>query len=1088
MLKYLNSTMTNELIQTILSEDDIIRNRPIDRLLKDKNIDQLKMLSEELEEFRKTSNNLYHKVRASLFLFVIFRYFLQSIKDIPQQGEIPFEGIKSALDRNFEQAVRIYLKNNDRNSALYSALADSYYNLSFQYLLDQVKLAISHGNENYYLYNIKGLDDYPFSVPAELTTPDDETGIYPLGMDASPVRMDPSHSGWSDIFFLGMDFPEGARVINISVNLRIHGYDEQILPPCECYCRFIEEPVIHLVSIDLRAFKKISSLRELFNFGNDYLSLLKAAVVSSGIVPPCFEHKDISLEKLLHRLLGRPGGIEIITKVNNIPKGSRLAVSTTLLATVITRLMRFSGQIKDQTGGLTEEQRRTVASRAILGEWLGGSGGGWQDSGGLWPGIKLITGKHAENGDPEFGVSRGCLLPEHKVFSREEIPEEIERKILDSMVLVHGGISQDVGPILEMVTEKYLLKYEKEWNARMKGVQLFDKIVYALKAGDMKELGRLTTEDWEEAIQKVIPWVNNAFTEELINRAKEDFKDDYWGFLMLGGMSGGGMAFIVDPGIKKMFKNRIAQIMFDLKQKYSASLPFIIDPVVYDFEINHEGIAAKLFKGKEAIMPSVGAGFKPAPTIMLQEFLNEDEIKQRYGFDSESHEHMRALLKKGEIGLAKNRLHLTTKIDDVSYDNIFHFEDEMVNHPVGAIHELPMLKNNRLYETGIKALKNNEIAVVTFAGGMGSRWTHGAAVVKPINPFIRIDGKYRTFIEIHLAKSRKTGRLSGHCIPHIFTTSYLTHDAISDYMKNCNYFDYEDSIYLSPAKSIGRRVYPMESDLRFYWEEQLRQKMDENVQKVQDDVHGALIGWARSKGEGEDYSENKPILRFNPPGHWHEIPNLLKNGVLAKMLRDNHDLKYLFCHNIDTMGAYIEPAMLGHHIATGSCMTFEVTPRRIKDSGGGLAVINGHIRLIEGLTLPREEDEFKLSYYNTNTNWITIDSLLDFFGLDRGMFSGQEQDRLQQDKILEAIHRVEKLMPAYVTIKDVKYVWGSGQEDVYPVAQFEKPWGDMTELEDLKVNYASVSRYRGQQLKEPSLLDAWVTDGSLEYVKSKCSF
>jgi len=1111
--------MPNELIQTILSQDDIIRNRPIDILLKNKNMAQLKILSEELEVFRKSSNNLYHKVRASLFLFVIFRYFLQSIKEIPRNGEIPFEGIKFALDRNFEQAVSIYRKNGGQNSALYSALADSYYNLSFQYLLDQVKLAISRSDENYYLYNINGLDDYPFSVPPELTTPDAETGLYPLGMDASPVRLDPSHSGWSDIFFLGMDFPEGARVVNISVNLRIHGSNERILPPCECYSRFIEDPCIHLTSIDLNASKRISTLKELFNFGNDYLSLLKAGVVASGIVPPCFEHKDISLEKLLHKLLGRPGGIEVLTKVNNIPKGSRLAVSTTLLAAVITRLMRFSGQIEEQTGGITEEARRIVASRAILGEWLGGSGGGWQDSGGLWPGIKLITGRRAENGDSEFGVSRGCLLPEHKVFSREEISEDTEKKILDSMVLVHGGISQDVGPILEMVTEKYLLKYEKEWNARIKGIQLFDKIVNALKSGDMKELGRLTTEDWEQAIQKVIPWVNNAFTDELIDRVKEYFKDDYWGFLMLGGMSGGGMAFIVDPGIKTIFKNKIAEIMRELKQKYNSALPFIIDPAVYDFEINHEGISAKLLKGKEATMPDsriiddpisklvsfprkresskkeLDSPVKPANDDFNQlssDQMDEIEIIKKYGFDAGSHENMKSLLKKGAIGLAKNRLPVTTIIENVAYDDIFHYEEEynpslLLHLNKGRMGEVKE-HDRGFYEAGLNALKNNEIAVVTFAGGMGSRWTHGAAVVKPINPFIRIDGKYRSFIEIHLAKSRKSGMLSGHCIPHIFTTSYLTHDAIFEYMINCNYFDYEGRIYLSPAKSIGRRVYPMERDLRFYWQEQLQQKMDENVQKVQDDIHSSLIDWAKSRGEGEDYSENKPILRFNPPGHWHEIPNLIKNGVLAKTLKHNPGLKYIFCHNVDTMGAYIDPLMLGIHIASGPCITFEVTPRRIEDSGGGLAKINGRNRLIEGLALPREEDEFKLSYYNTNTNWITIDTLLDFFGLNREMLSEDEQNQLPRDRVPEAISRIEKLMPAYVTIKEVKRVWGSGQEDVYPVAQFEKLWGDMTSLEDLKVNYASVSRYRGQQLKEPSLLDAWVTDGSFDYMKSKCSF
>ena len=371
---------------------------------------------------------------------------------------------------------------------------------------------------------------------------------------------------------------------------------------------------------------------------------------------------------------------------------------------------------------------------------------------------------------------------------------------------------------------------------------------------------------------------------------------------------------------------------------------------------------------------------------------------------------------------------------------------------------------------------------------MGSRWTQGAAVVKPINPFIWMNGKHRTFIEIHLAKSRKTGKLYGCKIPHVFTTSYLTHNAIVNYLERFNYFNYGRPIYLSPAKSIGRRVYPMERDLRFFWKEQLQQKLDENIQKVQDDIHNALIEWAKSRGEGEDYSENKPILRFNPPGHWYEIPNLIKNGVLAKMIKEYPNLKYLLCHNVDTVGAYIEPALLGMHIASQSCLTFEVTPRRIEDKGGGLARINRHIQLVEGLALPKEEDEYKLSFYNTLTNWITIDSLLDFFKLNRESILQAEKQPGLKNRIIDAIHKIEERIPTYVTIKNVKYVWGSGQEDVYPVAQFEKLWGDMTRLKDLKTNYVAVSRYRGQQLKEPSQLDRWLLDGSFKYVRKKSRF
>ena len=120
-------------------------------------------------------------------------------------------------------------------------------------------------------------------------------------------------------------------------------------------------------------------------------------------------------------------GIEIVSHVNNIPKGSRLAVSTTLLASLISVCMRATGQASSLTGPLTEPDRRLVAARAILGEWLGGSGGGWQDSGGVWPGIKLIEGVLAAEGDAEFGISRGRLLPNHRILTDSEVSRQDTR-------------------------------------------------------------------------------------------------------------------------------------------------------------------------------------------------------------------------------------------------------------------------------------------------------------------------------------------------------------------------------------------------------------------------------------------------------------------------------------------------------------------------------------------------------------------------------------------------------------------------------------------------------------------------------------
>ena len=130
------------------------------------------------------------------------------------------------------------------------------------------------------------------------------------------------------------------------------------------------------------ACKDVETLEELFNFGNDYLGLVKAGVIASGLVPPSLEGTSIKLAEVLGRVI-RPGhGLEVVSKVNDIPKGSRLAVSTNLLASLISLLMRATGQARNLTGPLDLEEARVVVARAILGEWLGGSGGGWQDSGG----------------------------------------------------------------------------------------------------------------------------------------------------------------------------------------------------------------------------------------------------------------------------------------------------------------------------------------------------------------------------------------------------------------------------------------------------------------------------------------------------------------------------------------------------------------------------------------------------------------------------------------------------------------------------------------------------------------------------------
>ena len=224
---------------------------------------------------------------------------------------------------------------------------------------------------------------------------------------------------------------------------------------------------------------------------------------------------------------------------------------------------------------------------------------------------------------------------------------------------------------------------------------------------------------------------------------------------------------------------------------------------------------------------------------------------------------------------------------------------------------------------------------------------------------------------------------------------------------------------------------------------------------------------------------------MHPVGHWFEVPNLFRNGTLAQLLAQRPQLKTLLLHNIDTLGADVDPVLLGQHLDTRAALTFEVITRRLEDRGGGLARVNGRPRLVEGLAMPREEAEFALTYYNTLTTWIDLDRLLEAFGLTRADFA---PDANADDKITTAIRNLAAKMPTYVTLKEVKKRWGHGQEDIFPVTQFEKLWGDMTALPEIDSRFMVVPRRRGQQLKDQAQLDGWLRDGSAAYVESLCAW
>ncbi|MDB6173114.1 MAG: ugp [Chthoniobacteraceae bacterium] len=1105
--------MISRLIAIITAADAATRNRSLEEICTAASFEELLAECDALEEFRHRSENLYERVRAIFFLHAIHRFHLPARAQLSLNGLVPFEGHEHLLQRRFEEAIELFLSTQRAagpSDALSSALAAAYYRLAFQTLANQVRRSVRSVRGNQWMFRMGHPKDQPLRIRRELLAAHPIDGSYPVLREKTPVRMDLTHSGWSDIFFLGMDYPEGARVLNVSIDLAVHGRDAAPQPPVSAWLRVIEEPVLRLVSVDLGARADISNLAEVFDFAKDYLGLLKAAVIASGLVPPGIEGSGKSLGDLLEQMLGPGRGLELVSSVNDIPKGSRLAVSTNLLAALISVLMRATGQAESLTGSLREEERRLVLARALLGEWLGGSGGGWQDSGGVWPGIKLIEGVAAQPGDVE--VSRGRLMPAHHVFTRSEISEDSRRKLQDSLVLVHGGMAQNVGPILEMVTEKYLLRCKAEWEGRQEALGILDRILDALRDGDIPKVGAVTTRNFEGPIQTIIPWASTYYTEQLIEKVRAEFGTDFWGFWMLGGMSGGGMGFIFAPDRKAEAQQRLQAIMSATKRELQHALPFAMEPVVYDFAINENGTFADLLEGAESLMPPAyytltvpdllrqelrtlsplrraeldkfGAACRTKPElrgmvqtlfdVMLPKGKAESGDQQTlgallesHGFDPKLHDQIRGQLREGRIGLAQNRLPANAVIEDVRPEDVVHHAYPADSGPYSDI--------------GLAALRDGEVAVISLAAGAGSRWTQGAGVVKALHPFSKLSGRHRTFIETHLAKSRRISRMAGTAVPHIFTTSYLTHEPTAEFLARQKNYGYEGPLILSPGKSVGLRMVPTERDLRFAWEEISQQLLDEQQQKVRESLRAALINWARSAGEASDYTDNLPLQCLHPVGHWYEVANLFRNGVLANLLAERPQTRWLLLHNIDTLGANLDPSLLGRHIQSGAGLTFEMIGRRLEDRGGGLARVNGQVRLVEGLAMPNEHAEFDLSYYNTLTTWIDLDALFAAFALTRA-------DLGDSEKVATAIRALAAKMPTYITLKEVKKRWGHGQEDIFPVTQFEKLWGDMSALSEIDSRFVVVPRLRGQQLKDQAQLDGWLRDGSAAYVESLCEW
>ncbi len=266
------------------------------------------------------------------------------------------------------------------------------------------------------------------------------------------------------------------------------------------------------------------------------------------------------------------------------------------------------------------------------------------------------------------------------------------------------------------------------------------------------------------------------------------------------------MGFIFDAERKAEAQTALLELMLEVKADLVDALPFAMDPVVYDFAINQQGTVAELLAhdiavatkdlpgqaglammptgyytlagsadaaGRETLWSPVrrteldafGALCRAVPELSGTVQVLFDQLLPRSGHEMDGGRNLSSLL--DELGFDR----VPARADSCGSQGR---SDRPGTEPASGDHEIrdvesrcPGSRRSRSQPGGVSvdigraALADGQVAVVTLAAGVGSRWTYGAGVVKALHPFCKLDGAHRTFAEVHLAKSRRVSRTYG---------------------------------------------------------------------------------------------------------------------------------------------------------------------------------------------------------------------------------------------------------------------------------------------------------------------------------------
>ncbi len=280
-----------------------------------------------------------------------------------------------------------------------------------------------------------------------------------------------------------------------------------------------------------------------------------------------------------------------------------------------------------------------------------------------------------------------------------------------------------------------------------------------------------------------------------------------------------------------------------------------------------------------------------------------DAQLQRYGFDRQLFERLRARLRSGDAAAEQQANIIPGRIEPPTAEDLF------------ALPAPGTPEHAALTAAGEQAIAAGQVGVVILAGGMATRFGGGVKAAVDVLPGW-------SFLALKLADVQNVATRAGGSVPVFLLVSFATHEVV---------------------ETLGRKAslpnMPVETVAQF-----VSLRLDRN---------------------GEIFHEADGEPSLYAPGHGDLTFALRASGALARFRRAGG--RMLFVSNVDNLAATLDPAIIGAHLRQGRAVTVEVVRNEPGDVGGAPARVDGVLQIVEAFRFPPDYPQGQLPVFNTNS-------------------------------------------------------------------------------------------------------------------------